>query len=94
MPKLTLDLPEEAYRDALALEPSERVRVFAAAVRHARLEDGDDPDMPDYDRPTNEDDLEAIGRGIQAAAEGRTTSGEVFFARLREQARSGRTMPK
>lgn len=44
-------------------------------------------DEPDYDRPTNEADLEAIGRGLQDVAEGRVIPGDVALAQFREQFR-------
>lgn len=44
-----------------------------------------DLSIPDYDRPTDADDLAAIGRGLQAEAEGRIIPGDVFLARLRKQ---------
>ncbi len=66
MPTITLDLPESTYRDALSFDVTERVRLFAVALRTARAieEAEEDPDVPDYDRPTDEADLEAIGRGL------------------------------
>lgn len=36
MPTLTLELPDAAYRDALAFTPTERVRLVAAALSAAR----------------------------------------------------------
>lgn len=87
MPTLTLELPETAYRAALTLSAHERDRLaaimFTTAEAFSDAEDEDDG--PDYDRPTNAADLEAIGRGIQAEAEGRTTPGDVVFARYRER---------
>jgi len=93
MPTLTVDLPETAYRAALAFPAPERARMIAATFteetpRFSALEE--DEDAPPYDRPTNEADLEAIGRGIQAEAEGRTIPGDVVFARLMDQAKNGR----
>ena len=86
MQTLTIRVPDTVYHAALTFTPAERERLFAVAitVAHAALEE-----EPDYDRPTDEADLEAIGRGLQAAAEGRTTPGDIVFARLREQARNG-----
>ncbi|MBC7808480.1 MAG: hypothetical protein H7145_20290, partial [Akkermansiaceae bacterium] len=37
---------------------------------------------PDYDRETDEADLEVIGRGLQEAAEGKTIPGDVVLAAL------------
>jgi len=86
MPTLTIEVPDATYRAALAFTPQERMRLvsvtFAAAEATLAAE-------PDYDRETSEDDLEAIGRGLQAEAEGRTIPGDVLFARLKEQAQSG-----
>ncbi|MBC8140183.1 MAG: hypothetical protein H7Y38_01940 [Armatimonadetes bacterium] len=61
--------------------------AFARTKGQAEHEpdDEDDVSIPDYDRETNEDDLAAIGRSLQAEAEGRIISGDVVFARLREQ---------
>ncbi len=88
MHNLTIRLPDTAYRAALSFTPDERDRLVAVALTaaHAALED----EEPDFDRETNEADLEAIGRGLQAEAEGRTVPGEVVFAMLKEQARNGR----
>ncbi len=72
MPTLTIDLPETAYRAALALPETERVRRVASAREG---DEYDDPTLPDYDRPTDEADLEAIARG-------ETIPGDVAFAQL------------
>ena len=84
MQTLTIEVPDATYRAALAFTPQERMRLvtvtFAAAEAALASE-------PDYDRETSEADLEAIGRGLQAEAEGRTIPGDVLFARLKEQAR-------
>ncbi len=87
MPALTLDLPDTAYRAALTLTPRERNRF--AAVMFATLETVD-AELPDFDRETNEADLQAIGRGLEALARGETIPGDVAFAQLMEQARTGK----
>ncbi len=86
MPTLTLDLPDTAYRAALTLTPRQRNRF--AAVMFATLETID-ADLPDFDRETNEADLEAIGRSLEAEARGETVPGDVALAGLMEQARRG-----
>ncbi len=45
----------------------------------------EDLSIPDYDRETNEDDLAAIGRGLDAVKRGDTIPGHIVFAQLREQ---------
>ena len=87
MPTLTIDLPETAYRAALSFPTHERARLAAIMFMTAEavLDMEDDPTLPDYDRETNEDDLEAIGRGLADIEAGRTIPGDVFFARLQEQ---------
>ncbi|MBC8140014.1 MAG: hypothetical protein H7Y38_01085 [Armatimonadetes bacterium] len=82
MPKLTIDLPESAYRAALNFDSREQVRLVTATfiVAEAALED-----IPDYHRETNEADLKVIGRSLQDEAEGRIIQGEVAMARFREQ---------
>jgi hypothetical protein len=83
MPTLTIDLPESAYRDALTFDPKERARLVAIMFSTARSIELETE--PDYHRETDEADLEAIGRGIAAAARGDVVPGDVVFAQLREQ---------
>lgn len=67
---ILLDLSEDAYRDALALPPTERSRVAtvglsaAFASAHATIASEADA-IPDV--PANEVDLIAVGEGIDAA---------------------------
>ena len=63
MPTLTIDLPDAAYRAAVALPESYLSRLVARAIEwddEAEDEDAEDPTLPDFDRPTNAADLEAI----------------------------------
>jgi len=79
MPTLMLELPEAAYRAALALPETERLRRAAFAFMD------DEADGSDYDRETDEDDLAAIGRSLEDEAAGRVISGEIALARFRGQ---------
>jgi hypothetical protein len=83
MPTLSIELPETAYRAALSFPPHERTRLAAVMFTTAEAALGNEE--PDYDRETSESDLEAIGRGLADVASGRTISGDVVFAQLREQ---------
>jgi len=56
-------------------------------TEHETEDEEEDLSIPDYDRETNEDDLAAIGRSLQAEAEGRIVPGDVFLARMMAQAR-------
>ncbi|MBC8138791.1 MAG: hypothetical protein H8F28_23165 [Fibrella sp.] len=77
MPTLTIDLPETAYRAALALSPEERSRRVSKVVLNDHWED-EEPEL-------TEEDYAAIGRGLENMKAGRTTPAEVVFARLREK---------
>lgn len=81
MPTLTLDLPEAAYRAALAFDPAERVRLATATfiAAEATLPDEEDNPQPEL----TEEDLASIGQGLAELARGEGTSGEIVFARLR-----------
>lgn len=79
MPKLIIDLPEETYQNAMAFSPAERERMIVNTFHTAKNE------KPDFDRETNEADLEAIGRGIEDAKAGRVSRGEDVLARLQER---------
>lgn len=87
---LTLPVHERA-RLAAILFTTETARRSSGAEAFANEGNEDDEsgmnsgDLPDYDRPTNEDDLAAIERGLQAVAEGRTTPADVVFARYQER---------
>ncbi len=77
MPTLTIDLPETAYRAALALSPEERRRRVSKVMQSDDWED-EEPEL-------TEEDYAAIGRGIDNMRAGRTTPAEIVFARLREK---------
>lgn len=83
MQNLMIRLPDAAYRAALSFSPAERERLFAVAITtaHAALEDDEEPD---FDRETNEADLESIGRGLADLEAGRTIPGDVVLAALME----------
>jgi len=82
MQTLTVTLPDAAYRAALSFSKQELDRLVAVAITTAEAALADEPD---YDRETNEADLEAIGRGLQDVAAGRVIPGEVALAQFREQ---------
>lgn len=84
MPTLTIDLPDAAYRAAVALPEADLSRLIAHAIEWED-EEYEDPTLPDYDRPTNAADLETIGRGLEDVAAGRVIPGDVVFARLQER---------
>ena len=84
MQALTIELPETDYRAALAFTPEERQRLFAVAVATAEAT------RQAAFAEAEEADIQAIGRSLEAEARGETIPGDVLFARLREQARSGR----
>lgn len=85
MPTLTIDLPETAYRAALALPEAELSRLVARVVEES--DEDDDMTLPDYDPPTNAADLAAIGRGLEDLAAGRVIPGEAALAQFRERFR-------
>ena len=76
MPELTINLPETAYRAALALSPEERARRISKVVLSDDWDD--EPEL-------TEEDYAAIGRGLEDVKAGRTTPIEIVFARLREK---------
>ena len=76
MPTLTIDLPDAAYRAALAIAPQERARLVAATFAGAETGAASDPML-------SEEDFAAIGQGLAELARGEGTPGDVVFARLR-----------
>ncbi len=76
MPTLTLDLPEAAYRAALALSPEERVRRVSKTFIHGEYEDDEDPVL-------TEEDFAAIGEGLAQLKRGEGTPRHIVFDRIR-----------
>lgn len=82
MPTLTIDLPDAEYDAVLTLPAHEQRRVLSlAANRYATAKN----EATDEDSAPTEEDLIAIGEGLAALADGRTVSGEEFFASLEEK---------
>jgi len=81
MPELIfkINMPEEAYQNALSFSPAERERMIINAFVEDLYEE------PDYDRETNEADLEAIGRGLEDEKAGRVSSGYDVLAQLEKR---------
>ena len=75
MPELNVNLPETAYRAALALSPEERARRISKVVQS--------DDWGDEDPELTEGDYAAIGEGLAQLERGERTSGTVVFDRIR-----------
>lgn len=89
MPKLTVYLPEAAYRAALRFDSTQLSQLLASTIIDA---DAEQEDVPHYDRETNEEDLESIGRSLQAEREGQIIPGDVAMAQLRNRVRASSKM--
>jgi hypothetical protein len=89
MPTLTIDLSDAEYAAAIALPETERRHaIIAAANRYAVARNESPEEDEGYDPPTQED-LDAIGRGLEDEAAGRVEDGWAMLTELREQRRAG-----
>jgi hypothetical protein len=89
MPKLTFDLSDAEYEAAIQLPDGELRRSLLEAVNNYAVARNDPPEADEeYDPPTQED-LDAIGRGLEDEAAGRfvdwTVAREEIRAALRER---------
>lgn len=91
MQTLTIQLPDSAYRAALTFTPQEQTRLAAIMFTTAH---GLDAEETETDRAARfaeleEADIQAVGRGLEAEAQGETIPGDVLLAQIKEQARHG-----
>jgi len=84
MPTLTVtvELPEEAYRNAIALPAAERERRVAALFATASNLPADDLTDESTDYQLTPEDLAAIGRGIAESDAGMGRDGDSLFAEI------------
>ena len=81
MPTLTIELPEDAYRAAIAFLPSERTRLVTTTFLAA----GSVLPSEDEDPVTSADHIAAIGQAIAEEKAGLTLDGDAFMADLRQK---------
>lgn len=91
MPTLTIDLSDTEYAAAIALPEAERRRAIIVAANYYAVARNEPPNEGDdeYDPPTQED-LDAIGRGLEDEAAGRVVDWEVAREEIRAMLRERR----
>lgn len=86
MPTLNIELPEAAYRAAIAFMPVERTQLVTATFLAAEaVLPGDDEDPP-----LNQYHLDALREAIAEEEAGQTLDGDAFMAELREKRRGAK----